>query len=596
MSPELHTIGILFRGHADRRLIREFLEGLGYRVLAPRPDGFDPAGWAEVDLVLAEAAVARRRTEELLDLKARAAANFALLLVLVVLPPGEDPTAWLAAGFDDWVSLPITKEALNARVQVWLRLRDAEGTRFRSLVEETTIGFYRTTPDGRILYANPALVRMLGFSSFAELARRNLEEEGFAPSYPRADFKERVEREGRVVGLEAAWIRLDGTPIYVRESARAVRDEEGQVLYYEGTVEDLTEKKEFEEKLRAAQALVSQLLFIHDPNEVARLVVDTARDVLGLEDCGFYLLKDGKLRLLAHSSGALPGPTELPLQSARGIVPLVARTGEAVYLADLGEDARYIRTSPENRSELCVPIKVGGRVLGVLNAERPEPDGFAPVDRELLEALAGVVALALENARLFSQAARLPHEIVEVLSAALELRDPHTAGHQRRVAELACAIARELGFSEERIQGLQVAVLLHDIGKMLYVPAEILCKPGKLSAQEMELVRIHPQAGYEVLRRIEFPWPVAEVVRQHHERLDGSGYPHGLKGEEILLEARILAVADVVEAMTSHRPYRPALGVDQALAEIQKEKGRLYDPQVVEACLAVFERRFVFPS
>ncbi|MCX7843973.1 MAG: HD-GYP domain-containing protein [Candidatus Bipolaricaulota bacterium] len=178
----------------------------------------------------------------------------------------------------------------------------------------------------------------------------------------------------------------------------------------------------------------------------------------------------------------------------------------------------------------------------------------------------------------------------------MDLREPYTAGHQRRVAELACAIAQELGLSAERIQGLRVAALLHDVGKALFVPIEILSKPGKLTDLEMALIREHPRAGYEILRRVEFPWPVAEIVHQHHERLDGSGYPRGLKGEAILLEARILAVADVVEAMSSHRPYRPALGVEAALAEIREKAGKLYDPKVVEACLRVFARGFQFPK
>lgn len=854
MSPELHTVGILFRGAGDRRLVREFLEGLGYRVLAPRPDGFDPAGWAEVDLAVAEAAVVRRIEKELLALKARAAAEFSFLPVLVALPPEEEPTSWLSAGFDDVVPLPVAKAVLAARIQVWLRLREETSLRFRPLVEESTIGFYRTTPDGRILYANPALVRMLGFSSFAELSRRNLEEEGFEPAYPRSLFKERIEREGRVVGLESAWVRRDGTTLYVRESARAVRDEEGRVLYYEGTVEDISARKKAEEQLAAIQELGRRLVLTRDLQAIAQAVVEAARDILGLEDCSFYLLPEDQKRLvlLAHTVDPSPGPFEFPLDSPTGIVPAMARSGETLYLPDVTRDPRYVVGTGGNQSELCVPLKVGGRVLGVLNAESPKPDAFSPQDRELLQALAGVAAVALENAHLFAEVddlrefnegivqemeegiviedaqgiltfvnpaaahmlsyapdelvgkpwtvivdpksrekvakerarrptgssryrtdlltkdgrkvpvlvsarpffrdgefagilavltdiseslqaqkalaesearfrrlaenapdiiyryrllpepgfeyvnpaattitgytpeehyadpdlglkivhpedrpllqalregrdffqrpiqlrwrrkdgqviwteqinipiydengnlvaiegiarditerklteergreslarlERLLNQAVDLLSSATELRDPYTAGHQRRVADLACAIAQELGFPEDRVQGLRVAALLHDFGKSLAVPGEILSKPGRLTKEEMNLIRAHPEVGYEILRKIEFPWPVAETVRQHHERLDGSGYPQSLRGEEILVEARILAVADVVEAMTSHRPYRPALGIEQALAEIEAGKGRLYDPQVVEACLAVFERGFSF--
>jgi len=173
------------------------------------------------------------------------------------------------------------------------------------------------------------------------------------------------------------------------------------------------------------------------------------------------------------------------------------------------------------------------------------------------------------------------------------MRDPYTAGHQRRVAELASAIAKEMRLPKEKIEGIHMAGLIHDIGKIA-VPAEILSKPSKLSKMEMDLIKAHSQVGYELLKEIDFPWPVANIVLQHHERLDGVGYPQGLKGDEILLEARILAVADVVEAMASHRPYRPALGLDAALDEIKQGKGKLYEPAAVDACLVLFEKGFTF--
>jgi putative nucleotidyltransferase with HDIG domain len=172
----------------------------------------------------------------------------------------------------------------------------------------------------------------------------------------------------------------------------------------------------------------------------------------------------------------------------------------------------------------------------------------------------------------------------------VETRDPYTAGHQRRVADIASAIGREMDLSEWAIRGIRVAGLLHDIGK-LSVPAEILTKPGKLNATEFTIIKSHSQVSYDILEMIEFPWPVKEAILQHHERLDGSGYPNGLTGDDITLEARILGVADVVEAISSHRPYRPALGMEQALRELLNKKGVLYDPKVVEACLKLIERK-----
>ena len=178
-------------------------------------------------------------------------------------------------------------------------------------------------------------------------------------------------------------------------------------------------------------------------------------------------------------------------------------------------------------------------------------------------------------------------ETVNALSALVEMRDPYTAGHQNRVAGIARAIAQELGLSEDAAQGIWVASLIHDIGKVR-VPADILSRPAHLSSAEFELIKEHPRTGYEILKEIDFPWPIAEIVLQHHERINGSGYPLGLKGDEILFASRIIGVADVVEAMTYHRPYREALGLDAALDEIKKNKGILYDPDVVEACIKVF--------
>jgi PAS domain S-box-containing protein len=182
--------------------------------------------------------------------------------------------------------------------------------------------------------------------------------------------------------------------------------------------------------------------------------------------------------------------------------------------------------------------------------------------------------------------------IIQVLAAITEKRDPYTGGHQRRVADLARAIGQEMGFTAERLEGLLMAGIIHDIGKVS-VPAEILSNPNGLTKYEYELIKAHPQVAYDILKDVNFSWPIAEMVLQHHERMNGSGYPRGLKGDDILLEARILAVADVVEAMASHRPYRPARGVEAALEEIEKNKGILYDPLVVSACVTLFrEQKF----
>lgn len=182
---------------------------------------------------------------------------------------------------------------------------------------------------------------------------------------------------------------------------------------------------------------------------------------------------------------------------------------------------------------------------------------------------------------------------IHTVSMAVELRDPYTGGHQRRVADLACKIASRMGLDENRIHGVRLGAMIHDIGKV-GVPAEILSKPSKLTSVEMQLIQEHATMGYNILKDINFPWPIAEIAHQHHERLDGSGYPSRLRGDAILLEARIVAVADVVESIASHRPYRPTLGMQAAIDEITHHRGTLYDSNAVDACLEVLNAGFEF--
>jgi PAS domain S-box-containing protein len=179
---------------------------------------------------------------------------------------------------------------------------------------------------------------------------------------------------------------------------------------------------------------------------------------------------------------------------------------------------------------------------------------------------------------------------IQAMALTVETRDPYTAGHQRRVSNLACAIAREMGIPQHQIQGIHFAGIIHDIGK-ISVPGEILSKPGKISEHELGIIKEHPRSGHNILKTVDFPWPIAQIVLQHHEKMDGSGYPDGIPGDEILIESRILSVADVIEAMSSHRPYRPTLGVDVALREVQQNMNILYDPDVVDACLRLFNER-----
>jgi len=227
--------------------------------------------------------------------------------------------------------------------------------------------------------------------------------------------------------------------------------------------------------------------------------------------------------------------------------------------------------------------RVAGRTLRV-SVTSPSKGDFAVVFEDVTDRVAGENALAASSQRL----EKMVYDVAEAMGSVVEARDPYTQGHEVRVAALARGIAQEMGLSDDDLDEISMAGLLHDIGK-LRVPAEILTKPGKLSAPEYALIREHPESSYEILKLIDFPWPVADIVRQHHERLDGSGYPAGLRGDEIMAPARILAVADVVEAMASHRPYRPALGLEAAVAEIASHS-ECYDAAVVRACIRLYER------
>lgn len=254
----------------------------------------------------------------------------------------------------------------------------------------------------------------------------------------------------------------------------------------------------------------------------------------------------------------------------------------------------------------AIPLQPAGLPVGVINLYAIEKEIYTPEVRELVIEMGDDITFALETLEterrrhaaetaLIENQAKLRRGLeatIAAIAATVETRDPYTAGHQRRVADLAVAIGREMGLPEATLEGLHFGALIHDLGKV-QVPAEILSKPTKLTKLEFELIKVHPQAGYDIIKGIEFPWPVAAMVHQHHERLDGSGYPQGLKGDAIALEARVLAVADVVEAMASHRPYRPGLGIEAALKEIEAKRGIWFEPAAVDACLRLFrEKRF----
>lgn len=317
----------------------------------------------------------------------------------------------------------------------------------------------------------------------------------------------------------------------------------------------------------------------HDGEDRFRDIVETTSDwVWETNEKGVYTYVSPRVAdILGYEPQEVVGKSQfdfMPLEEARRaldtINPLIAsqKPFRFVQMRKLHKDGRqvFLETS-------------GTPFLG--------PDGrlqgYRGIHRDITERRKAEETLQQTYSKLESTV----ESVIKAIALTVEMRDRYTAGHQQRVRQLAGAIARELSLPSDRLQVIRVAGLLHDLGK-IFVPAEILTKPGSLTDMEFAIIKQHPQSAYDILRSIEFPWPIADVVFQHHERLDGSGYPRGLQDVDIVPEARILAVADVVEAMTFHRAYRPALGLEAALKEIVKKKDTLYDRAVVDACLSVF--------
>jgi HD superfamily phosphodiesterase/putative methionine-R-sulfoxide reductase with GAF domain len=413
--------------------------------------------------------------------------------------------------------------------------------------------------------------------------------------------------------------RKDGSVFFA--DINSTRVSLGDKNYLLGFFRDITERKHSEEAmLRAISALKAlshcntALIHASDEgwllNEICRIIVviagyrfawvgfaehDTEKPVRPVAHAGY----DAEVVERATITWG-------NIASAQGLVDTAIRTLEPQLVQDAFTDSRYESQFDDAimfgyRSVLCLPLAYAGTVLGALSIYASDQNAFGAEEIQLLSGLANELAFGIVTLRARAEhhqsAERLRsgmESTIEALAGTLELRDAYTAGHQRRVAALAAEIARELGYSEDEIHGIHLAGTVHDLGK-IQVPAEILTKPKQLSKLEFELVKTHAQAGYELLKDIDFPWPIAQIVYQHHERLDGSGYPRELRGNETLIGAKIIAVADTIEAMASHRPYRAGLGIDAALAEITKHRDTLYDAAVVDACVKLFrEARFAF--
>jgi putative nucleotidyltransferase with HDIG domain len=366
---------------------------------------------------------------------------------------------------------------------------------------------------------------------------------------------------------------------------------------------------------------VIDLMSFLEVEELMEIIITRAASLLQAKDGFFYLYNADREALeLRKAIGFHQAHIGYYVQKGVGLTGAVLKMKKPLSRNDYRTwEGRH----PDSRwnsihAIAAQPLIVEGEVMGVIGLAHTEPGKrFRKRDIAILTCFSAMATLAMVKAKLSRQTqpksiggggmaseqelqkikdqfSEMLVATVNALASTVELKDPYTAAHQRWVTRLACVIAEEMELTKEQIEGIRMAGLVHDIGKM-HVPLEFLNKPGKLSTIEYDTIKIHPQTGYDILKEIQFPWPVAQIVLQHHERMNGSGYPQGLTGDEILLEARLVAVADVVESMASPRPYRDVFGVSVALEEISRHKNTLYDADVVNACLRVFEeQRFEF--
>lgn len=488
-----------------------------------------------------------------------------------------------------------------------------------SLIQSLPDIFYLIDDQGSLLRWNRKGAELFGLSD-EEMSRANVLT--FIEEKDRPLIAQKI-KEAFTTGSaegEARLLMQDGIRNYILTATRIETQHGANVI---GIGVDITEHKRVEDALyRANRALktlsAGNLALVRAANEDELLQSVTAVIV---EQGGYSTAMVGyaendpekSIKLMAWSgtdAGYLWVGQPSWADTKQGQLPVsrAIRIGATQIRRDIAiepgfapwRDAALARGYVSN---IALPLSDGNKTFGGLSIYSSESDAFDEDEVHLLEELANDLAYGIITLR-----TRIEHEqhatilrqsleqSIQTIVSTVEARDPYTAGHQRRVGEIATTIAREMGLPEEQVNGIHLAAIIHDLGK-IHVPAEILAKPGKLTDIEFMFIKTHSQAGYDILKDVKFPWPIADIILQHHEKLDGSGYPQGLKGDAILLEARIICVADVVEAMSSHRPYRPGLGIDAALEEITRLSGKCFDSRVVDTCVALFrEKSYVIPD
>jgi PAS domain S-box-containing protein len=464
---------------------------------------------------------------------------------------------------DEWIIVGIVRDITNRKAAAAALARESH--RNQVFLRNASDAVHILDADGNILELSDSFCKMLGYPR-DELIGANISlwnAEGSTQDVKRS-LSETIATGERSV-FETRHRRRDGSSFDVEISAKSLEVDGRRVIF--NSARDISDRKQADEALRVA--------------------AEQFRGLVEQSIAGIYLVQDGKFVYGNPRFAEIfryPSPAEINDLDALSVVAATDRAMVADVIARLisgTESTTNFRFTGIRKDGVTVDIEMHG--AHATHGGRP--------------AVIGLVQDISEKARAEEEIRRYIAELksafmstVEVGMTLSEMRDPYTTGHERRVAEIAVAIGAELGFDERRQEGLRVAGHLHDVGKIT-IPAEILSKPTRLNPIEFLLIQGHAQASYDALKNVKFPWPIAEVALQHHERMDGSGYPRGLKGEEILLESRIMSVADVVDAMSSHRPYRPSLGPEKALAEIERGRGSAYDPLVADACLKLFREK-----
>jgi PAS domain S-box-containing protein/putative nucleotidyltransferase with HDIG domain len=492
-------------------------------------------------------------------------------------------------GREIWISAMGTRTEYQGRLAGFVSMRDvsdrkraeeallASEGKYRLLTEMTNDIIWTVDLNLRTTYVSPSIHKVLGFTP-AERLVQDLQTQMTPESYAhvQALLLQELEQEHwadpqRTVKVEVEYYHKNGSTVWMESLVSGIRDAEGSLAAIHGVSRDITERK------KADKA-------IHESERRYRLLAENSTDLIWTMDMSLRLtfVSPSVERMRGYSvEEAMQATAEEAYTPASATVIL----GIVKAMASKKKGGQNGSTKVIDLEMKCKDGSIiwTETTISLVHTSDGQPDCILGVTRGITQRKQAEGQLQQS----YRSMQKVLEGTIQAITMMVETRDRYTAGHQQRVTQLACAIAQELGLSNKQIETIRMAGLLHDLGK-IFIPIEILSKPGQLNEMEFAIIKTHPRAGYDILKNIEFPWPIADIVLQHHERMNGSGYPSGLRGEEIFIEARILAVSDVVEAMSSHRPYRPGLSVEAALKEIVQNKDILYDSDVVNACLRVF--------